>query len=415
MGRLWAMVRKDLARRWRSPLGFLVTLSFPVLISLLISLAFGGGDSPRIPKVKLLVENRDEGLVGRLVMGAFGAEQMAEHFEIETVGEEGRERIGKGEASALLVIPEGLTRAVLDGEPATLELIRNPAQGIMPEIAEQAVTVLVDLLDGGSRLLRGPLNQLSGLVDRDRGPSDLEVAQMAISTRKALEQVSDLLLPPAIELETLTKEEESEEKGSYGGSIFLFVLPGISVMALFLIGDQSMRDLGAEQILGTLHRQMAGPFGVGTLVAGKALFTGCLASIGVVILAIIGAVAGARGISLGAFAILSMALVLAVTGFTCTIVGLAGSQRRGSTISSLLVLSMAALGGSFVPLQNLPSAIRSFSPISLIYWANSGYIDLLRGADLVGIATQIGVLAGIGLLLLAIGTRLLERRILAGK
>ncbi len=76
---------------------------------------------------------------------------------------------------------------------------------------------------------------------------------------------------------------------------------------------------------------------------------------------------------------------------------------------------MAALGGSFVPLQNLPSAIRSFSPISLIYWANSGYIDLLRGADLVGVATQIGVLAGIGLLLLAIGTRLLERRILAGK
>ncbi len=414
MARLWAMIRKDLVRRWRSPLAILVLLSFPVLLSLLIALSFGGGDSPQIPRVKLLVENRDDGLVGHLVMAAFGAEQMAEHFEIEEVGEGGRARIDKGKASALLVIPQGLTRAVLQGEPVTLELIRNPAQGIMPEIAEQAVTVLVDLLDGGGRLLRGPLDQLSGLIDEDREATDVEVAQLAVATRAALDRVSDLLIPPAIELETNTAEDEGESN-SGGGSIFLFVLPGISVMALFLIGEQSMRDLRAEQDLGTLRRQMAGPFGVGTIVAGKALFTACVAAIGVAILAAIGVLAGARGVSVGAFLILSMALVTAVTGFTCAVFGLAGSQRQGTTVSSVLVLVMAGLGGSFVPLENLPEAIRRVSPISLIYWGNRGYGDLLQGADFLGVAAPVGVLTVVGLMLLVVGSRLLERRIMAGK
>ncbi len=414
MARLWAIIRKDLVRRWRSPLAILVLLAFPVLLSLLIALAFGGGGSPKIPRVRLLIENRDQGLVGNLVVAAFGSKQMADHFDIELVGEEGRSRLDRGKASALLVIPEGLTRALLDGEPATLELVRNPAQGIMPEIAEQAVTVLVDLLDGGGRLLRGPLDQLSSVLGDERQASDLELAQLAISTRAALDQVSGLLFPPAIELATSTAAGEKKQD-SPASSVFLLVLPGISVMALFLVGEQSMRDLRAEQDLGTLRRQMAGPFGVGTIVVGKALYTACVAAIGVMILAAIGGLAGARGVSLGGFLILSAAMVLAVTGFTCAIFGLAGSQRHGTTVSSIFVLAMAGLGGSFVPLQNLPPAIRRFSPLSLIYWGNTGYSELLHGADLLTIVTSVGVLTVVGLVLLLLGSWVLERRILAGK
>jgi ABC-2 type transport system permease protein len=428
-GRLAAMLRKDLLRRLRSPLAVIVVLAFPVLFTLILSLAMGGAARSELPKIRLLVENRDDGLVGRLVLGAFGSEQLAERFEVETVGEEGRQRLERGEASALLILPEGLSQSVLDGTPTTLELVRNPAQSILPEIAEQTAVVLVDLLDGGSRLLRGPLDQLAGWVATDREPTDAEVAQMAVLTRNTIEQVSDLLFPPAIELETGVAGEVAEgEVGAAAegdtagaaplrqgddsfGALFLMVLLGVSVLSLFMLGELTMRDLYAEQELGTLRRQLAGPFGAGTVVAGKALATAGMSAIGLLILAVIGWIGGGGGVSLPGFLIVSASLVLAITGFNALVFGVARTERQASTFASMAILAMGMVGGAFIPLRDMPGALRQVAPFSLIFWGADAYTDLLRGADWLGVAGNAGVLAAFGAVTLWIGSLLLHRRL----
>ena len=60
MGAISSMIRKDLKRKARAPLGFLVVLSFPLIFSLLIAITFGGNGT-RMPKVHLLVQNLDDG------------------------------------------------------------------------------------------------------------------------------------------------------------------------------------------------------------------------------------------------------------------------------------------------------------------------------------------------------------------
>ena len=47
--------------------------------------------------------------------------------------------IEDGEASALLIIPEETTEKLFTEEPVTFELIRNPAQGILPEVLAAVV------------------------------------------------------------------------------------------------------------------------------------------------------------------------------------------------------------------------------------------------------------------------------------
>jgi ABC-2 type transport system permease protein len=195
------------------------------------------------------------------------------------------------------------------------------------------------------------------------------------------------------------------------GGLFLLVLPGISVLALFMLGELTMRDVYAEQHLGTLRRQLAGPFGAGTVVAGKTLFTAGMSAIGLLILAVVGWIGGGGGVSLPGFVMVSAGLVLAISGFTALVFGLARTERQASTFASVAILMMGALGGAFVPLAGMPAVLRRMAPASLLYWGADGYTDLLLGADWLGVAANAGVLAAFGAVTLWAGSLLLHRRL----
>ena len=54
-------------------------------------------------------------------------------------------------------------------------------------------------------------------------------------------------------------------------------------------------------------------------------------------------------VDLAAFAVLSAALVLAVTGFAALIYGMTATETQGGTVAAVAYLTMAFSGGSFMP------------------------------------------------------------------
>jgi len=418
MSRLWLMVRKDLLRQLRSPMSMLFALSFPVVFSALIALAFGGGGGGSgIPKVALLVEDLDDSMLSQLLLSATDNEQMAQYFDVRHVGSEGIELIERGKASALLRIPEGFGQDLLNGTPLTFELVRNPAQGILPEIAEQSMTVLSDFLVA-SRVLREPLGEISTYLDSEDGPSAEQVSSLSLKIYSAIEGVEKLAIPPAITLDSVQLVEDGDEEPeqrSTAALIFLIVLPGISVWALFLLGDIAMRDILTEAQAGTLRRQLAGPLAPREIILAKALFTAMVATISLVLLASIGWFVSGASVSLPAFAVLSLAVILAVTGWAAVVYGGAANERQGATISSVLLLIFAFIGGSFLQIDTLPAVVRKFSPISPFYWGTTGYQELLQdGAGLVDVLPNVGVLGTLGVVLLSAGAFLMRRKVAIG-
>jgi ABC-2 type transport system permease protein len=418
MRTLALLVAKDLKRKARAPLGLLIVLSFPIVFALLIALSFGSRGE-RMPKVHLLVENQDGGLAANALLSGLQSERLAELLEVEVVGPEGAERMEKGEASALLRIPKGFTGDLIDGKPTRLSLVRNPAEGILPEIAEQLAATLADVLDAGSRVLRGPLEEIRPYARRGAGRmTDETVAAVSLAVRHAIDGARTFLAPPVIAIDTAalsgktatTAKPADQKPSSEVSLIFLVILPGVSVYALFLVGDLAMRDIIAEATAGTLRRQLAGPIGGGTLVVGKALYTAVLSLIALAVLSLVGAVVLRRGVDPAGFLLLSLALVLAVTGTSATIYGLARNERIGATIGSIIYLVLAMAGGSFVNLEGLPRAVRAVSPISPFYWGTAGYRKLIESAGtLRDVLPNVAVLAGLGAALLALGAFLLHR------
>ena len=403
------LVAKDLRRKSRAPLGLAITLSFPLIFAGMIALVFGShGDA--IPKVRLLVENRDQdALLSGGLVSALTSTQMAEYFDVKVVREEGAALMEKGEASALLRIPKGFSRSLVDGAPVSLVLVRNPAEGILPEIAEQAAQTLAEALSGGSRVLRRPLEQLrpyfesGGVRITDDG-----VAAISVAIKRSIEGARPFLAPPVITLEGAFASNPADPTGSKRGNgvsqIFLLVLPGVAVYTLFLVGDQGMRDLLTEAAEGTLRRQLAGPIDARTLLVGKAAYTAVLASLALAVLSIVGVLVGSTGADPLGFLVLSLALILAVTGAAATVYGFARTERQGATLASVVYLVLGFAGGSFLPLESLPPSVRAIAPFSPFYWGSQGYRRLVAdGAGLGSILPNVAVLAGLGIVLLAIG------------
>lgn len=415
---LLLLVRKDLLRKLRSPLGISIVLAFPLLFAGMLALAFGSsGDS--VPKVRLLLENRDDGLLADAVASAFTSSRMAEFFDVTSVGPEGASLMDEGKASALLTIPAGFSRDLLDGRPVTLTLVRNPAEGILPEIAAQVVGTLADLLDGSRRVLDAPLVQLGPYLRGEGGEiGDAAVVAISLAVKKAVDEAAPYLSPPAMTLESellgnsTPGSAGTDAKGTKGSvsSIFLIVLPGVAVYALFLVGDLAMRDVMTERTAGTLRRQLAGPVSPGTIILGKALYTYVLASICLLLLAATAFLVHAGPVDFPAFVVLSAGLVLAITGTSAAIYGLARTERQAATLSSIVYLAMAFAGGAFIPLESLPATLKAVAPFTPFYWGTQGFRALLEsGAGVFGILRHAGVLAATGVVLLAVGTIALHR------
>lgn len=428
MNILWHLLRKDLLRRRRAPLGVISLLLFPLMFAGLISLAFGNGESP-LPAAKLLIEDRDGGLAGRLVQTFFAADELRPLIVASPAGDDGRARLEAGEASALLILPAGLTDRLLAGEKTELQLLRNPSQNILPQIAEEVSRTLTDVLAIGAELLRSQKDELgiSSLESFDQ----LDAAGYG-RFGMAAQRLGRVLGPyldtkkPLLEIDRVELDKKGQPQAATAASaaaantpstrtlIFLMVLPGVMVYSLFAIGEQMMRDLLFESSHGTLRRQLCAPVTVAQLIAGKVLVAGIVASFALLLMMGLAVVLTGKPVDPFGFAALSLAVVLAVAGASAAIYGFARTERQGAAIANMIYLLLAFLGGSFIPLDSLPAVARSIAPLSPFYWGTRGFQDLLAGEQLTAILPSIGILVGLGALLLTVGSLLLDRRFTRG-
>ena len=342
---VWHLVRKDLRRRMRSPLAPLLVLAFPLVFAGLLAATFGSDNEPRQPRIDLYVEDLDDSVVSRALLSVLQSEQASANLSVSRIAAGADNPIEDGRGTALLRIPEAFGQDLLAGRPVRLELIKNPAQGILSAAAEQGSHVLAELLSAASFALREPLDQLGEWTTKDDAePSEAQVLGLTASIYAAVESAEVFVLPPALTLETGTNSADDDEDSVSGfGSVFLFILPGISVWALFLVGDIGMRELMTEGNTGTLRRQLSSPLSPHRLLVAKAVYTGVLALGSLVLLSVIGAVFVSAPIDLLGYGVLSAALVLAIVGFAAAIYSISATERQGATLSSILILASAAV------------------------------------------------------------------------
>jgi ABC-type Na+ efflux pump permease subunit len=396
---------KDLRRILRDPASLVISIVIPLVIGTLIRLASGGDGST--PTAKLLVADNDGTLAGQALVSAFGQGQLNNLIDMEKVDEaEGRRRMDDGEASGLLIIPEGFSDAVLKRDPVVLQLVTNPAQPILPGILEETLQSLVDAVNGLQGILQntaGPL--LDQLGDIEGTPPDALVAQLGVAVNSVVRRAEPYLLPPAIKVEEIAPETEPAR--SFGEIFF----PSMFFLAIIFAAQGLSDDFWKERLQGTLRRNLAAPVHLSTLLAGK-LLAGT-AVLGTVSLIALTAGRWALGIPFHnipfAVAWATVSGVFMLLLFTLIQI-LAGSQRGGNLLSNGLLFPLIMVGGAFFPFDLMPdwmAAIGRRTPNGLALYR---FRELVDGtADPGALLGTLALLVGAGAVLyLLVGVRLVR-------
>jgi ABC-type Na+ efflux pump permease subunit len=404
---LLASALKDLRRRRGDPLALVLWAGIPLMIGLLMKLAFGGDGST--PTARLLVADQDDTLVSRLLVGAFDQGELAELVDVEAVeAEAGRARLESGGASALLVIPEGFGSAVLRERPVALSLLTNPAQRILPGIVEEVLDTLVDAVFYLQRLLRGPIQQvIEGPPAGAATFPDSTVSSVSVTINRLVERLEPYLFPPAIELETSVAGGGDAPEQDFGELFF----PGMLVLALLFMAQGLSEDVWKERSQGTLRRVLTTPQRLSDFLAGKLLAGAAL----VAALSLVG-LAAARwilGIELANLPLALLWVTFAGTAMLALLVLVqlhATSERGGNLLTGFVIFPLAMAGGSFFPFEIMPGWLARVGRLTPNGWALTQLEAILRGEVEPGAlaAALAGVLA-VGGAAFALSARRLRR------
>ncbi|KPJ59513.1 MAG: hypothetical protein AMJ46_10880 [Latescibacteria bacterium DG_63] len=412
------IVMKDLRRRLRSPVAVVSMMFIPIVITLVIGLVFGRSGQVELPRIRVLLVDKDNGVFSHFIRQGMQQERLSEMIDLVEVEEdEGRSMMEKGEASALIEIPESFTADLLDEKPVQLSLTKNPSETFLPIIVEEVVETAALMLDSGVRIFADPIGRVQSMFEGESWPSGNDVTGLLDNSRDRFVLVGGYLTDSLVVLKTEDATAQIEEEGSTQSfDIFAFVLPGSLLIGLLFISQIALRDIVREREYGTLPRLLTAPLEVGHVIAGKTLSAFVITAVSCILLVII-----ARfgfGITLGnplALVVHLVATIFMCTGVLTLLYGFIRSDRAADAALPVVILTMCLLGGSMVPYEQMGAALQEAGKFSPVFWAVDGLKRIfIEGAGLRDISLHLGILYGLAVLTVVPGTLLLRRRVKRG-
>jgi len=172
-------------------------------------------------------------------------------------------------------------------------------------------------------------------------------------------------------------------------------VPGYTIYGVFWIVSLLTASVLQEKREGTFRRLLAAPLSRAVMLAGKLLPYYLINLIQIAIM--LGASRWLFGLSLGrspfALVTVSLAVAAAATGLGVLVAALVRTEAQAGGLTVLLLLTMSALGGCFVPRFIMPDWLRTLGLLMPHAWALDAYQDLLvRGYGLREVWPKVGAL-----------------------
>lgn len=201
-----------------------------------------------------------------------------------------------------------------------------------------------------------------------------------------------------------------------GGDYRTFILAGIVALTVFGSSLSGGIELLFDKENGTLTRILAAPISRASILVSRFLYVNLVSSLQVLIVVTLAFLLGVRiatGLP-GLAALLGLGLLL---GFSLTIISLAlafSLTNHGEffAILSFLTLPLAFLSTAFVPLERMPAWMAFCARLNPMTYAVNGMRTLVvSGWDWNSLGRMVLVLLAFDALALAVGVRVLRRRI----
>jgi ABC-type Na+ efflux pump permease subunit len=409
--RILLIFKNDVKRRLKSPLAILVLLFIPMIMTGIMGAIFAPrADQSQLPKIKVLVVDKDKNIASKLLLGAFDTEQLKEMFEITLVDEiKGKELISKGKASALIIIPEKFSERLIKVEKSQFIVIKNPAEQFLPDVVEEFMNTYAVIISGIVQVFEPEIRGIDLLLN-------IPIEKVSITSmtpfleagRKKIESLIKYLDPLLVQLkEEVTGKEEKKTGPDF--NIFFFLLPGMSVMFLLFIIEIFIRDILTEREDGKLQRIMFAPVRTTELILARVFsgwFMGILVYLLIVVLGVL-----LFNISWGNYGYLFLLIAVTcfwIAAFFALLNAFFKNRNQAGAFTAPIIMVFSVFGGSILPVDQLPKSFSRIANFTLNHWFIQGTQQIRDG---VFPTLSIGILLLTGVIVFLLASIFLKKRI----
>jgi ABC-2 type transport system permease protein len=374
------MAGSALRRIARDRLALFFIVLLPVVIILIIGLAFGDAASNRLPVG--VVDGGAGPLGGELRAQLAASEALdARDFEDEDAL---RKAVRRGVVAAGVVVPAGYDATLRAGDQAEVSFVVDQTRPA-PAPVRSAVAAVV-------ARQAGQVRAASFAAEAGGVPFDTALARArALASQPAQVRV------------------EATTVGGRGDALptgFNYTAPANLVLFVFITSLAGAAGLIEARRLGVTRRLVATPTGTGTILFGEALSRFAIAILqGLIIFGVGWLVFGVDWGDPPAALLLVTVFALVGTGVGMLLGAVLRNAEQATSIGPPVGIALGMLGGCMWPLAIVPEPMRVVGHLFPQAWAMDAFIALIaKDAGLAGITLQLAVLAAFAAALLALAT-----------
>lgn len=367
----------NLIRMFRERANIFFVLIFPILIVAVLGSQFG--DSGETPEIGITSgSDFAERAADRL------ADTGAARVEWFDSGAELRDQVSNGSLTVGVVVPDDADAQLEGGgEPQLTVLLSEDEEAAQLDAVARRAFAAEAMEPGVVR----QLTELSG--------------QPATEVRTTVSHVASELTPIEVTPQVAGGGEPEDEPIGFSQ-----IAVGILLLMTFLNALTGASALIQSRRLGVSRRMISTPTGIWTIVMGEGFGrwgVGMFQALYIMI-----ATALLFDVSWGDLptAIVVLALFAAVAAGAAMLIGaIMQNDEQAAGVTVLAGLALGALGGAMLPLELYNSTMNSVAHVTPHAWAIDAFTDMGRhGATLADVLPEVGVLAAMALVLIALAS-----------
>ena len=399
-----------------------LTFLLPILFFSIFASVFGGRGGDSTPRVSVAVADEDRSEFSGRVIAALQKEKA---LRVRVDGDNGSvldraaaERLVRnGDVPVAIVIPKGIGESFgqlgFSSSGPAIQMLADPSDPIAPQMV-QGLLQKVAMTAAPDLVMQGGMKQF-----------EKHAGALTPEQRKAVDEWIPTLKADAggttggggtggsggmgIAVTVVDVMRNDDRKGS----LISFYAAGIGVMfLLFSSVGGAGGALLEEAESGTLERLLSTNIGMTGVLIGKWLFLSLIGFAQLTVMFLWGRVAFGLPLfsHIPGFVVMTVVTAAAAAALGLVLASLARTRAQLSGFSTILILTMSALGGSMFPRFLMSETMQKMGLLTFNGWALDGYLKVFwRNAAVWELWPQVLVLSVLGATFLGIA-RLLGRR-----
>ena len=400
----WLNLRRD---RGALILSFIV----PIVFFSIFAGIFGAQRS-KTPKVTLAIADEDHSERSKELIGALRSESALKIVDKTFDAKSAEAFVRKGDAPVALIIPKGFSQWQINFEkPAN-----NPGFVLLADSADPIADQVVNGLLQKTIMTSMPDMMMAGGVDAVDKWSGGLTPQQRTTIQQSMDQFKVYQAKPkttkasAASLIKITTTDVMGENKS--NAVVALYAAGIGVMFLLFTASNAGGALLEENESGTLDRILTTRLNFTTLLLGKLAYLWTLGFMQLCVMFVWGALVFKLDLfhHLPGFFLIAIPTTFCTSAFGLLLASFCRTRAQLGAISTLVVLTVSALGGSMFPRFMMPAGLQKAGLVLFNSWALDGFTNVFwRDLPLTSLAMPIVMLVAFGVVFFTVARMLVRR------